>query len=164
MALFEREPVMMKKVILIISITFIVGVLIIGLAIHAYLSKSDTKLAQKFSQVMNSYDITQIDNYFSNDTLFICNGKSDTYANLKNNIATACKNKKFVFYDSYGHGTDRFVNNLQNISVIVYGAYNNNDIGEGSIELTLRKSGLSRITIESVKCNDSFFEAIFFGY
>ena len=153
---------MLRKVVLIISIIFIVCILIAYLIINVYLLKADTIFAQKFSQVMNSYDMTEIDKYFSNDTVFVCNGRSGTYADLKNNIANACNGKNFVF-SSYGNGNNKFANNYQKVHVVVFGTYDNNNIGEGLIELTLKKSGLFKITIKSVKCDDSFFEAIFFS-
>lgn len=153
---------MIKKKVLFVEILFIFSTIIMGLAIYVYLLKVDTIFAQKFSKVMNSHDIAQIDKYFTDDTIFICNGKSDTYVNLKKNIMNTSKEKKFTFY-SYGNGDNKFVNNLQEVSIIVYGTYNNHNIGEGLIEMTLKKSGLFKITIESVKCDDPFFEAIFFN-
>lgn len=154
---------MMKKIVLIISITFIVCGLTAGAAIRAYLLKVDTIFAHNFSKVMNSYDITEIDSYFSNDTMFICNDKSGTYAELKNNIEKACKDGVLVIFDSYGSGDNKFVNNLQEVSIMVYGQYNNKYVGEGFLTMTLKKTGLFKITIESVECDDAFFEAIFFG-
>lgn len=124
---------------------------------------ADTKYAVGFSKAFADYDIHDVDAYFSNDTVIECNGKRNTYENLRQNVMNACAEKSYRFFSSYGHGNDKFTNGVQTVSVVLYGSLEGEDIGECGVVMSLRKTGMMRFKIESVRCDEAVFEYLFYA-
>lgn len=153
----------MKKILLIISSIAIVVILVVG---YVYYTKSvDTRFATNFFEAFMNYNIDDVDKYLSKDALIICNGKSNTYENLRGNVASACNEKKYLFSDgsSYGYGNDKFIEGIQTVNVKLYGKLYGKDIGEVNIILKLKKIGLFKFEIISLECNEMIFEYLFYG-
>lgn len=152
------------KATLIISI-IISFLLLAGIGYNVYIKTIDTKYATKFARALKGYDINAIDKYFSLDTEFIYKENKKTYKELRENIKKACYEKSYEFRDGslYGHGNDKFINNLQTVNIKVFGKIYGKDFGECNISMVLRKKGFFSFTIESLKCDETVFGDLFFG-
>ena len=126
------------------------------------MNRIDTKYAIDFSTVFSTYDINSIDNYLTNETVIICNNKYAKYAELRKNVEVACEEKKYQFESSYGHGNNKFKNNIQEITVYLYGKLNDKNINGVNILMSLKKSGWFKYEIVSLECNDDIFEYLFY--
>lgn len=153
---------MIKKISMIIVI---IGVVALFIGYKLYINAIDTKYAIRFSEVFQTYDINVIDEFFSEDTNLICNGRKGTYKELRNNVVLACKEKayKFSFGSSYGHGDNCFVEGCQEINIYLYGELNDKNFGECNLKMTLSKKGLFSFKVESIECDEYIFEYLFFG-
>lgn len=153
----------MKKILFIIGTIAIVVILVVG---YVYYTKTiDTKFAIGFSEAFMNYDINDVDKYLSGDTLIICNGKNNTYEDLRANVISACNEKRYLFSkgSSYGYGSDKFIDGIQNINIKLYGKLNGQDIGECNISMRLRRKGLLRFKIETITCDAPIFESLFYA-
>lgn len=128
-----------------------------------FLNRVDTRYAVDFSNVFSTYDINSIDNYLTDKTIIKCNKKRATYAELRNNVELACTEKKYHFDSSYGHGNNKFKNNIQEVTVYLFGKLNNESIGEVNILMNLKKTGFFKFEISSLECNEAIFEYLFYG-
>lgn len=128
-----------------------------------YLNRVDTKYAIDFSNVFSTYNIENINNYLNDETLIICNCRRAKYAKLRNNVENACSERKYQLDSSYGHGNNKFKNNVQEITVYLFGKLDNERIGNVNILMSLRKIGLFKFEIVSLECNEPIFKYIFYG-
>lgn len=153
----------MKKMLLIIGFFATVVLLITGYVYYAM--TVDIKFASGFSEAFVNYDINDIDKYLSGDTLIICNGKNNTYEDLRENVISACNEKRYLFSQgsSYGYGNNAFVNNTQNVDIKLYGKLDGNDIGECNVSMKLRRTGLFRFKIDAIACDEPIFEYLFYA-
>jgi hypothetical protein len=94
--------------------------------------------------------------------VIICNGKQGLYQDLRENLAEAFEDKKFIFYDSYGYGNDTFLNGIQQVKIFLYGQLNERKIDECVINMTLRQVGLFKFKIETIECNETIFDYLFY--
>ena len=154
---------MIKKA-LILSIVSAV-ILAIVLPYMIYLNTVDTKYAAEFADVLSTYDIYDIDNYFSYDTKIICGDNSKSYGELRDNVISACVQKRYIFpkRSSYGHSNDSFLGDVQNIKIFLYGTFDNSSIGQVSVDMKLKKCSLLEFEIVSVECDHELFKHIFYG-
>lgn len=153
----------MKKTVFAISAIAVAIIFVI--AYICYLKSIDTVFAVKFSEVFTDYNISDIDKYFSNDTIIICSGKKDTYKNLRTNVVTACGEKRYSFADgsSYGCGDDKFTDGTQTVNITLFGKLDGKDIGECNISMRLKKSGFFKFKIDTVSCDAPIFEYLFYA-
>lgn len=128
-----------------------------------FMNRIDTKYAVDFSNVFSTYDINSINNYLIDETIIICNSKHTKYAELRNNVEFACKERKYQFESSYGHGNNKFKNNVQKITVYLFGMLDGESIGEVNILMSLKKIGLFKFEIVSLECDEAIFEYLFYG-
>jgi len=130
-----------------------------------YIKTIDTKFATSFSKAFMNYDINDIDEYLSMDTLIICNGKNNTYEDLRANVISACNDKRYLFSNgsSYGYGSDKFINDIQNVNIKLYGRLDGNDIGECNVAMKLRRNGLLQFKIDIIECDEPIFEHLFYA-
>ena len=128
-----------------------------------FINRIDTKYAIDFSKVFSTYDINRINNYLTDETVIICNNKYAKYAELRNNVERACKERKYKFDSSYGHGNNKFENNIQKITVYLFGQLDGSSIGEVNILMTLKKIGLFKFRIVSLECDEAIFEYLFYA-
>jgi hypothetical protein len=142
-------------------VSFIVLVIIFA-SYKFYLSTVDSKYAATFWCAFQNYDIEEVDNYLSKDTVIICNGKQGLYQDLRENLAEAFEDRKFIFYDSYGYGNDTFLNGIQQVKIFLYGQLNERKIDECVINMTLRQVGLFKFKIETIECNETIFDYLFY--
>ena len=153
----------MKKILLIISTIAVVVILAVG---YVYYTKTiDTKFAIGFSEAFMNYNIHDVDKYLSGDTLIIYNGKSSTYEELRENVISACNEKRYSFSkgSSYGYGNDKFIDDIQIVDIKLYGKLDGKDIGECNVSMKLRRKGLLRFEIDTITCNDPIFECLFYA-
>lgn len=153
----------MKKVVLIISITIFILILF-SFGLSFYYSKTvDTEYATKYSEVFGSYNIGKVDKYLNENTLISYQGVTKTYKELRNNLIEAFNEKKYVMpqKNSYGHGDNKFVNNIQEVRVLTFVEYTDK-ISE-DVLLEIERKGLFSYSIRSIKCDESFFGYLFFG-
>ena len=153
----------MKRILLIITSIVIIIILIAGYVY--YIKTVDTIFAINFSESFRNYNIYDIDNYLSKDTLIICNGKSSSYDNLRENVISACNEKKYLFSDgsSYGYGNDKFIDGIQYVDIKLYGELNGKDIGECKLSMRLKKEGLFRFKIDTIECDEPIFDYLFYS-
>ena len=152
----------MKKFLIVFSgVCFFIILLYITYTI--YLSRIDTKYAIDFSNAFAQYDIDCVDNYLSEDTEIIFRGSKKTYKELRNNVIIACNNKRYSFTSSYGHGNDKFTDDVQKIKVYLFGKLDSISIGEVNISMKLQREGLFDFKIISLECDDPIFGHIFYG-
>lgn len=151
----------MRKTILIISF---ITVLLVLIYVY-YINSIDTRYAINFSKTFMNYDIQEIDKYLSNETIIICNGKKDTYENLRANVILACNEKKYLFEkdSSYGYGDNKFINGIQHININLYGKLNGRDMGECNIAMKLKRNGILNFMVDSLACDEQIFEYLFYG-
>ena len=128
-----------------------------------FVNRIDTKYAVDFSNVFSTYDINRIDSYLTNETVIICNNKYAKYAELRKNVKVACKERKYQFESSYGHGNNKFKNNVQEITVYLYGKLNEQNLNEVNVLMCLKKTGWFKYEIVSLECDDDIFEYLFYG-
>ncbi len=159
----QEELNMKKKYVFALSVIMLFLCMMIGYKI--YLNTIDTRYAVHFAEVFMNYDIQEIDEYFSDDTIFVCNGVQKTYKEIRNNVQLACNEKKYEFNtgSSYGYGNDKFTNKIQNINVLLHGKYNGENFGDCNISMKIKKEGLFLFSVDSVECDDKIFEYLFFG-
>ena len=153
----------MKKILLIISTIAVAVILVVG---YVYYTKTiDTKFAIGFSEAFMNYDIHDVDKYLSEDTLIICNGKNNTYEDLRANVISACNKKRYLFRtgSSYGYGNDKFIDDIQIINIKLYGKLDGKDIGECNVSMELRRKGLLHFEIDTITCDDPIFEYLFYA-
>ncbi len=153
----------MKKILLIISVIVIIVIFLVGYIY--YIKSADTRFAINFAEAFRNYNINDVDEYLSKDTLIICNGKSKTYGNLRENVISACNEKKYLFSQgsSYGYGSDRFIDGIQYVDIKLYGELNGEDIGECNLSMKLKKEGLFRFKIDTIECDEPIFEYLFYS-
>lgn len=154
---------MNKKIFIILIIVVIIFVIVVRYI--WYLNQIDTQYAVRFSKVFKEYNINDIDNYLSQDTKIICNDKSKTYKELRNNVILSCNEKRYLFHDgsSYGYGNNKFINNTQNIKIRLYGELDGDSIGECIIFMQLERIGLFKFKIVAIECDEPIFEYLFFN-
>lgn len=128
-----------------------------------FLNRIDTKYAVDFANVFSTYDINNIDNYLTDETIIICNGKQAKYSELRNNVTIACNERKYQFDSSYGHGNNKFKNDTQNITIYLFGKLDGKNIGEVNILMSLKRIGLFKFEIDTLECDEEIFEYIFYG-
>ena len=150
---------MKKLYILLLPIALIV----LYLSYILFVNTIDTKYAIDFSNVFSTYDIDKINHYLTDETIIICNNKRAKYAELRNNVEIACREKRYRFDSSYGHGNNTFKNSVQEITVYLYGTLDNKNIGEANVLMRLRRMGLFKFEIVSLECDEPIFEYIFCG-
>ena len=153
----------MRKILLILSLIVIISVFMVGYVY--YYNSIDTKYAIDFSKAFKDYDISDVDEYLSKNTIIVCNGKKNTYDNLRTNVLSACNEKKYLFSNgsSYGYGNDKFIEGIQCVDVKLYGKLNDESIGEANILLKLKKIGLFKFEIIYLECDEPIFEYLFYG-
>ena len=146
------------SIVVIVIVAFAVGY------VH-YIKNIDTKFAVNFSEAFRNYNIDDVDRYLSEDTLIVCNGKSDTYGNLRENVIEACSEKKYLFEkgSSYGHGNDTFTDGIQYVDIKVYGKLEEMDMGECHVYMKLKREGFFHFKIDTIECDESIFEYLFFS-
>lgn len=128
-----------------------------------FMNRIDTKYAVEFANVFSTYDIHSIDNYLTDETIIICNNKHTKYAELRKNVELACKERNYQFESSYGHGNNQFQNNVQKITVYLFGQLNGKSMDEVNILMSLKKIGLFKFEIVSLECDEAIFEYLFYG-
>lgn len=152
----------MKKYI---YICISISVIIIGFIIYyIFLQGVDTRYAIKYSQIFSSYDIKQVDQYMTEDTIISYNGISKTYGQLRHNISVAFESKNFKMQDgsSYGSGDNKFINGVQVVNIQSYVDHNNQSI-EVPIIMQLEKKGINKFAVRSLSSDSEFFGYLFFG-
>ena len=154
---------MNKKFVIFICIALCV-ILFATMYLHNSLT-IDTKCAQKFAYVLNSYNINEMDNYLDETTEIIFMGQKDVYKNCRNNVISAFNEKNYAIpqYGSYGYGNNKFENGTQKISVKLMGTFNDESIGECVINMSIQRDGLFGYKVQSIECDDAIFGHIFFG-
>ncbi len=151
----------MNKKLYILSSVVILLILCLGYMI--FINRIDTEYAIDFSNVFSTYDIDNINNYLTDETIIICNNRHAKYAQLRDNVEIACREKRYQFYNSYGHGNNKFKNSLQEITVYLFGKIDDKSIGEVNMFMNLKRNGLFKFEIVSLQCDAPIFEYIFFG-
>lgn len=157
------EGTMKKRLLLICIIVLIAAILIAG---YDYYTKTiDTKFAIGFSKAFKNYDIHDVDMYLSEDTIVICNGKNDMYKDLRENVIAACNEKRYVFNtgSSYGYGNSKFIDDIRNVNIKLYGEFDGQSIGECNVSIELRRIGLLNFEIKTIACDNPIFEYLFYG-
>lgn len=151
---------MNKKLYILLSAVVLI---VLYLSYILFMNGVDTKYAVDFSNVFSTYDINSINNYLTDETIISCNNKHAKYAELRNNVELACRERKYQFDSSYGHGNNKFKNNVQEITVYLFGKLNNESMGEINVLMSLRKTGFLKFEITSLECNEVIFEYLFYG-
>lgn len=162
-ALIIEWMCIMKKILLIITSIVIIIIPIVGYVY--YIKTVDTRFAVNFSEAFKDYNIDDVDKYLSKDTLIICNGQSSIYENLRENVISACNEKKYLFSDgsSYGYGNNKFIDGVQYVDIKLYGELNGKDIGECNLSMKLKQEGVFRFKIDTIECDEPIFEYLFFS-
>ena len=145
-------------IVLIICLIFIIFYFI-------YLSRLDTQYAIDFANVFRNYNIDDIDQYFSDDTLILCNGKKEYYKEVRKNVIKVCESKQYQFKNgsSYGYSEDKILNNIINIKIYLHGELKGKSFGDCLINMKLKRTKLFDFKIVSVECNEPIFEYLFFN-
>ncbi|MDD4048997.1 MAG: hypothetical protein PHI90_09315 [Clostridia bacterium] len=155
----------MKKMICVAIMVIILVFTVIAYCI--FVKKMDTKYAIGFSNIFGSYKISEVDNYFDDNTIIIWQGKSGTYRELRHNVEKVFNEKKYKLAvdSSYGNSNDSFVSNIRqvNIEVHVQQDFEGNNNKEMLIEMELKKIGIVDFRIKSIKSEELFFGHLFFG-
>lgn len=151
----------MKKIF--IGVVTVIFVILFGILYLLYLCTIDTKYAIKYSKVMGSYDIAQVDAFLNEDTMIIYKDASKKYKELRNNIIKAFDEKIFYMAEdsSYGHGKDFYGNTNQTIGIQSTVTIGDKNI-EVYIEMKLKQVGINTFKIESLCSNNEFFGYLFF--
>ena len=155
----------MKKIYCIL-LTILTCILIISIFVYEfYLNQVDTKYAIEFANVLKTYNIDDIDKFFSGNTKIVYNGKHTSYNKIRNNIILACKEKKYVFSkgSSYGYGNDSFIDGYQDVGIRLYGTLNGESIGECNVKMKIKKSNIFSFEVESIESDNIIFGYIFYG-
>lgn len=150
----------------LLRISSIVAVVTILIAGYGYYTKTiDTKFAIGFSKAFINYDIHDVDMYLSEDTMVICNENNNTYRDLRENVISACHEKRYVFDagSSYGYGNSKFIDDIRNVHIQLYGELDGKDIGECNVSIELRRTGLLNFEIKTIACDEPIFEYLFYG-
>lgn len=153
----------MKKRKLFISITIVTVILFSFGLLFCYSRTVDTEYAIKYSEVFGSYNIDKVDKYLKENTQISYQGKTKTYKELRKNLVEAFNEKKYIMpqKSSYGHGDDKFVNNIQEVWVLTFVEYKNK-LSE-DVLMEIERKGLFSYSIRSIKGDGSFFGYLFFG-
>ena len=145
----------------ILLIVIISVILILAAFTILYDSKVDTLYAIKYGEVLNSYDISQMDKYLNPDTEIIYQGRSNTYSSLRNNVETAFIEKLYIHGSSYGHASPEFgINGELNIGIYAYVESDKYESTE--VEMIIERTFWIFYRVKSIKSNDSFFGFFFF--
>lgn len=146
------------RVVIIASIILLLTLLVFTVL---YDFKVDTLYAIKYGEVLNSYDISQMDKYLNPDTEIIYQGRSNTYSSLRNNVETAFIEKLYIHGSSYGHASPEFgINGELNIGIYAYVESDKYDSTE--VEMVIERTFWIFYRVKSIKSNDSFFGYLFF--
>ena len=145
-------------IVVIVIVAFAVGY------VHYFLKNIDTKFAVNFSEAFRNYNIDDVDRYLSEYTLIVCNDKSGTYGDLRENVIEACGEKKYLFEkgSSYGYGNDTFTDGIQYVDIKVYGKLEEMNMGECHVYMKLKREGFFQFKIDTIECDESIFEELFF--
>ena len=142
----SRKKAKLKKLIVFaISIIFVIVVFT-----ALYDAKVDTLYAIKYGEVLNSYDILQMDKYLNPDTEIIYHGQSNTYSSLRNNVEIAFTEMLYSNSVSYGHASPEFcINGEQNIGIYAYVESDKYDSTE--VEMVIERTFWIFYRVKSIK-------------
>ncbi|MBR2743581.1 MAG: hypothetical protein IKD89_08330 [Clostridia bacterium] len=149
----------MKKV-------FVIVIVVLLILIYTFsLTQIDTKYAVRFGDVFSSYDIEKIDEYLSEDTIIICNGKSACYKEVRDNVYIACSEspRKFNIISSYGHGDDIFIFGPQKVEVFLGGDFKGNGFDIPSLNIYVKQTSPFTFKITKLESDEPMFDYMFFG-
>ena len=150
---------MKTKIIIGVIILIITGIFLN----YFYQKQIDTLYAVRYGEVFGSYEIKKVDCYLNDATLITYNGETKTYKELRENIISAFSRREYEMKigSSYGHGNDKFVNNVQEIGINSYIISENHySIG---LQLELERVYFFFFKVKSIKSDDEFFGYLFFG-
>lgn len=88
---------------------FVLFSLFVSIAYPQYVRYAAGYYAKQFATVLNTHNIEQYNQFFSEDTIFVVKGKEINYLNARNNMA---EKKTYNSAYSYGHlkeGTNVFI-------------------------------------------------------
>lgn len=131
---------------------------------YFYLQGIDTRYAIKYSQVLGSYDINQVDKYLNEETVVSYDGVSKSYKELRKNVINAFEKKGFKMIEnsSYGSGNNKFLGGVQEVYIQSYVDYNNKS-REVPVIMQIKIKGINKFIVKSLSSNDDFFGYLFFG-